>query len=170
LHPTLTSIPVQTLKKTLWENNSHYESPGGGTETSTERRVIFSQEIPGRRIGSSKSEWEVFGEGASRVPPEIMGDVRFSCAQQVREKMGKAVPLYGGIEQLSKQGDQSQWGGQTLFAVGRFATSDRKAQFDIVALRSAMRPPECLLFDATGQAVRLNGTKISRSAHRRTAR
>ena len=32
---------------------TRYESPGGGTETSTERRIIFSPEIPGRRIGSA---------------------------------------------------------------------------------------------------------------------
>ncbi len=36
---------------------TRYESPGGGTETSTERRIIFSPEIPGRRIGSAKPEW-----------------------------------------------------------------------------------------------------------------
>ena len=33
---------------------TRYESPGGGTETSTERRIIFSPEIPGRRIGSAQ--------------------------------------------------------------------------------------------------------------------
>ncbi|HYM13568.1 MAG TPA: molybdopterin-dependent oxidoreductase, partial [Bryobacterales bacterium] len=43
---------------------TRYESPGGGTETSTERRIIFSPEIPGRRVGSAKPEWEVFGEVA----------------------------------------------------------------------------------------------------------
>ena len=36
---------------------TRYESPGGGTETSTERRIIFSPEIPGRRIGSARPEW-----------------------------------------------------------------------------------------------------------------
>ena len=49
---------------------TRYESPGGGTETSTERRVIFSPEIPGRRIGSARPEWWVFrrghGSGAAR--------------------------------------------------------------------------------------------------------
>src|SRR5262249_55874577 len=30
---------------------TRYESPGGGTETSTERRIIFSPEVPGRRVG-----------------------------------------------------------------------------------------------------------------------
>src|SRR3954462_133869 len=33
---------------------TRYESPGGGTETTTERRIVFSPEIPGRRIGSAK--------------------------------------------------------------------------------------------------------------------
>ena len=35
---------------------TRYESEGGGTETSTERRVIFSPEIPGRRVGSARPE------------------------------------------------------------------------------------------------------------------
>lgn len=43
---------------------TRYESRGGGTETSTERRIIFSPEVEGRRIGSAKPEWEVFGEVA----------------------------------------------------------------------------------------------------------
>src|SRR5262249_45368775 len=45
---------------------TRYESPGGGTETSTERRIIFSPEIRGRRVGSARPEWEVFGEVAAR--------------------------------------------------------------------------------------------------------
>ena len=48
---------------------TRYESPGGGTETSTERRIIFSPEIPGRRIGSARAEWQVFGEVMARVRP-----------------------------------------------------------------------------------------------------
>ena len=43
---------------------------GGGTETSTERRIIFSPEIPGRRIGSAKPEWWVFREVMARAVPE----------------------------------------------------------------------------------------------------
>jgi len=41
----------------IFPATTRYESPGGGTETSTERRIIFCPEIPGRRIGSSKPEW-----------------------------------------------------------------------------------------------------------------
>ena len=49
---------------------TRYEIPGGVTETSTERRVIFSPEIPGPRIEEARSEWEVFLEIARRVRPE----------------------------------------------------------------------------------------------------
>ncbi len=108
---------------------TRYESPGGGTETSTERRIIFSPEIPGRRIGSAKPEWEVFGEVAARARPELADRVRFGSSKQIRDEIGKAVPLYAGIEQLLKEGDQLQWGGPRLFADGRFGTPDGKAQF-----------------------------------------
>ena len=46
----------------LFPATTRYDSPGGGTETSTERRIIFSPEVAGRRVGSAKPEWEVFGE------------------------------------------------------------------------------------------------------------
>ena len=39
---------------------TRYETPGGGTETTTERRIVFSPEIEGRRIGSARPEWGVF--------------------------------------------------------------------------------------------------------------
>jgi predicted molibdopterin-dependent oxidoreductase YjgC len=90
---------------------TRYESAGGGTETSTERRIIFSPEIPGRRIGSAKPEWEVFGEVAARVRPELADKIRFTSSQQIRGEIGKVIPLYAGIERLSREGDNFQWGG-----------------------------------------------------------
>jgi molybdopterin-dependent oxidoreductase alpha subunit len=108
---------------------TRYESPGGGTETSTERRIIFSPEVPGPRIGSAKPEWEVFGEVAARVRPERTDQVRFSSTQQIRDEIARAVPLYEGIEALCGEGDQLQWGGPRLYADGRFATPDGKARF-----------------------------------------
>jgi molybdopterin-dependent oxidoreductase alpha subunit len=118
----------------LFPATTRYESPGGGTETSTERRIIFSPEIAGRRIGSAKPEWEVFGEVAARVRPDRAA--RFRSAQEIRDEIGRAVPLYAGIERLAKQGDQFQWGGPRLFADGRFATPSGKARF------VAVTPPE----------------------------
>jgi len=103
-----------------------------GTETSTERRIIFSPEVPGRRIGSAKPEWEVFGEVAARVRPDRAEKVRFSSSQQIRDEIARAVPLYAGIERLSAQGDQFQWGGPRLLADGVFNTPDGKARFTAV--------------------------------------
>ena len=123
----------------LFPATTRYESPGGGTETTTERRIIFSPEIPGRRIGSAKPEWEVFGEVAARLRPEFREKVRFQSSRQIREEIGRAVPLYAGIEKLSREGDQIQWGGPRLFSDGRFATPDAKAHFTPVDVRQ-LRP------------------------------
>jgi predicted molibdopterin-dependent oxidoreductase YjgC len=113
----------------LFPATTRYESVGGGTETSTERRIIFSPEIPGRRIGSAKPEWEVFGEVAARVKPELRERVRFASSRQIREEIGKTIPLYAGIEALLNEGDHLQWGGPQLYADGKFHTPDGKAHF-----------------------------------------
>jgi predicted molibdopterin-dependent oxidoreductase YjgC len=124
----------------LFPATTRYESPGGGTETSTERRIIFSPEVQGRRIGSAKAEWEVFGEVASRVRPDRAAAVRFRSSQEIRDEIARAVPLYAGIERLSRRGDQFQWGGPRLFADGRFHTADGKARFSVVELVDRGRP------------------------------
>jgi molybdopterin-dependent oxidoreductase alpha subunit len=117
---------------------TRYEADGGGTETSTERRIIFSPEIPGRRIGSARPEWWAFGEAAARVRPERASEIRFESAAAIRQEISRAVPLYKGIETLKAKGDQVQWGGRTLFADGRFATVDGRAHFSpVVAGRGA---------------------------------
>ncbi len=115
---------------------TRYESPGGGTETSTERRIIFSPEIPGRRIGSARPEWRVFGEVMRRVHPERADQVGLEDAAAIRREIDRAVPLYAGIGGLATQGDEVQWGGRRLYADGRFATADGRAHFAPVALRS----------------------------------
>ena len=53
--------------------------------------------------------------------------------------MSRAIPLYRGIETLSRQGDQFQWGGERLFEDGRFATPDGKAHFSAVRLSDRAR-------------------------------
>jgi molybdopterin-dependent oxidoreductase alpha subunit len=124
----------------IFPATTRYESPGGGTETSTERRIIFSPEVPGRRVGSARPEWEVFAEVAARVRPELADRLRMASSQQLREEIGRAVPLYAGIESLRAKGDQIQWGGPVLFAEGLFATPDGKAHFSAVE-PPARRPP-----------------------------
>jgi molybdopterin-dependent oxidoreductase alpha subunit len=115
---------------------TRYESAGGGTETSTERRIIFSPEIPGRRIGSARPEWQVFGDVMARAFPDRASQIRFDGAADIRAEIGRVVPLYRGIENLRAKGDQIQWGGRTLYADGRFATVDGKAHFALVRSRS----------------------------------
>ncbi|MFN7915618.1 MAG: molybdopterin-dependent oxidoreductase [Vicinamibacterales bacterium] len=118
---------------------TRYESPGGGTETSTERRVIFSPEIPGRRVGTAQPEWWVFGEAMARAFPDRAHLMRFGSAAAIRREIDRAVPLYQGIASLEGKGHQFQWGGRTLFADGRFATPDGRAHF--AAIGSAPTGP-----------------------------
>ena len=113
---------------------TRYETPGGVTETSTERRIIFSPEIPGRRIGSARPEWEVFLEAAARARPKEAARIRCASTAALRRVMAKAIPLFAGIERLEKAGDQVQWGGPTLYSDGRFDTPDGKAHFTAVPL------------------------------------
>jgi len=116
---------------------TRYESPGGGTETSTERRIIFSPEIPGRRIGTAKPEWWVFREVMMRAAPERKHLVGLTDAAAIREEISRAIPLYQGIERLKAKGDQVQWGGCRLYSDGRYATPDGKAHFAAVSPRPA---------------------------------
>jgi molybdopterin-dependent oxidoreductase alpha subunit len=111
---------------------TRYESEGGGTETSTERRIIFSPEIPGRRVGVARPEWWVFGEAMGRVRPNRANYIRFDSAASIRAEIARAIPLYAGIETLSAKGDQVQWGGPALYADGRFATDDGRAHFSTI--------------------------------------
>ncbi|MGH2950641.1 MAG: molybdopterin-dependent oxidoreductase, partial [Solirubrobacterales bacterium] len=93
---------------------TRYEVPGGVTETSTERRVIFSPEIRGPRIGAARPEWEVLTELAARARPELAGRLGFDGTAAIRDEIARVVPLYRGIEELSEAGDSFQYGGPHL--------------------------------------------------------
>jgi molybdopterin-dependent oxidoreductase alpha subunit len=129
--------PAETVL--LLPATTRYESPGGATETTTERRIIFSPEIPGRRIGSARAEWWAMTEATARAKPERAHKVRFRDAAAIREEIARAVPLYAGIERLAAKGDEVQWGGRVLYADGRFATADGKAHFAAVTPRGRAR-------------------------------
>src|SRR3954466_14537460 len=116
---------------------TRYESPGGGTETSTERRILFSPEIPGRGIGSARPEWQVFGDVMARAFPDRAAQIRFESAASIRAEIARVVPLYAGIEPMAAKGDQVQWGGRTLYADGHFATPDGKAHFSLISEETA---------------------------------
>src|SRR5207249_3560536 len=48
---------------------TRYEQDDGGTETITERRIVFSPEIP-RQVGEARAEWRILLELAAAVHPE----------------------------------------------------------------------------------------------------
>lgn len=98
----------------LFPARTRYEQPGGGTETTTERRVVFSPYIPGHDVGEARCEWELLQEVAARAHPERAHLIRFASGQAVRDEIAKAVPAYAGIEALRRKGDQFQWGGPRL--------------------------------------------------------
>jgi molybdopterin-dependent oxidoreductase alpha subunit len=108
---------------------TRYEIPGGVTETSTERRIIFSPEVPGPRIGEARPEWEALVDLASRVRPELADKVRFNSTATMRAEIANVVPFYQGIETLTKKGDSVQYGGPMLCKDWNFPTSDGKAHF-----------------------------------------
>ncbi len=112
---------------------TRYEQRGGGTETTTERRIAFSPEVAGPRPGEVRAEWEIFAEVAQRTHPERAHLVTFDSADGVRAEIARIVPSYVGVELLRKTGDAVQWGGPTLCEGGQFPTPDGRARFTAVA-------------------------------------
>jgi molybdopterin-dependent oxidoreductase alpha subunit len=120
---------------------TRYEIPGGVTETSTERRVIFSPEIPGPRIAEARPEWEVFAELVRRARPDRAAAVAWPTTAAIRDEIADVIPFYDGIQHLRAEGDQFQYGGRHLCAGWRFATTDGRARFSVVSLPDTAPPP-----------------------------
>jgi len=112
---------------------TRYEVPGGVTETSTERRVIFSPEIPGPRVGEARPEWEVLMELARRVHPELSDKLHFETTAEMRQEIAQVIPQYAGIQHLKEQGDQFQYGGSHLCFGWKFPTPNGKAHFSVLS-------------------------------------
>ena len=140
----------------LLPTTTRYEMPGGVTETSTERRIMFSPEIAGRRIGEARPEWELLMELARRVRPEIADRLGWSGTPAIREEIARVVPMYAGIETLAKQGDNVQYGGPHLCAGWDFATPDGKARFSTVTLPGGAEIPGGMFAVATRRGKQFN--------------
>lgn len=140
---------------------TRYEMAGGVTETSTERRIIFSPEIPGPRIGEAWPEWRIFTELAARARPELADKVRFTGTPAIREEIERAVPFYAGIAGLSAFGDNVQYGGRHLCPGGNFPTPDGRGRFSAVALPALERP------DGTFAVATRRGKQFNSMVHER---
>jgi molybdopterin-dependent oxidoreductase alpha subunit len=120
---------------------TRYEQRGGGTETSTERRIIYSPEIPGPRLPETKDEWEIPVLVARRADPESASKIfPWRDTQDIREEIDRVCPTYRGIAKLRKKGDNFQYGGPRLL-VDRFLTPDGKGHFSTVNLPEEHVPP-----------------------------
>ena len=107
---------------------TRYEQEGGGTETTTERRIVFSPEIP-RQVGEARSEWRLFADVVNRVRPDLRPAFSWAANRDLRAEIARVVPLYAGIEELAATGDSVQWGGRHLCAGGAFPTPSGRARF-----------------------------------------
>jgi molybdopterin-dependent oxidoreductase alpha subunit len=118
----------------LLPSRTRYEQSGGGTETSTERRIIYSPEIPGPRPLEARDEWEVPVLVARKFSPQrALTAFSWRDSQDIREEIDRVCPTYSGIAKLRKKGDNFQYGGRRLLA-DKFSTPDGKGHFTTIAL------------------------------------
>jgi len=114
---------------------TRYEQDDGGNETSTERRVMFSPELP-RQVGEARAEWKILRELAAAVYPERAHQLGCETGWKMREEIARVVPFYDGVQHLRKTGDAFQYGGPHLCVGGVFPTPDGKAH-----LSAPLLPP-----------------------------
>lgn len=133
-------------------SRTRYEQRGGGTETSTERRVIYSPEIPGPRISETRDEWEVPVQVARCADPERAARAfQWDDTRDIRAEIDRVCPTYRGIASLSKKGDNFQYGGARLLE-DRFLTPDGKGHFSAIDLpASRIAPGKFLLSTRRGK-------------------
>ena len=114
---------------------TRYEQEDGGIETTTERRIIFSPEIP-RQVGEARTEWKILRDLAAAVFPGRAQLLGCETGWKIRQEIARVVPFYAGAEQLKEAGDAIQYGGPHLCSGWKFPTPDGKAHFRAVPLPS----------------------------------
>ena len=88
---------------------TRYEQRGGGTATSTERRIRFTPEIPAPsgqsgstsrgRPAEARPEWEILSLVAQRALPDSARRlIEYTDVRQIMEEMERVMPLYRGIK------------------------------------------------------------------------
>jgi len=136
---TSSLLPGRTV--ILLPAQTRYETQGGGTSTSTERRIRFSPEIEGPRIAEARPEWRIPVEIASAARPALGPRLAWKGTAEIRDEMSRAMPLYEGIEKLEREGQSVQWGGERLFTDGFTRMPGGRARFSAVALPDIEIPP-----------------------------
>lgn len=143
LSPQMLVDPADTV--VLLPATTRYEIPGGVTQTSTERRVMFSPEIPGPRPGEVRPEWDVLLDLARRVRPDLADRLTFQGTAALRKEIAEVIPSYDGIQHLQKAGDAFQYGGSHLCRDWEFPTPDGRAHFHPLELPERELPEDAFL-------------------------
>jgi anaerobic selenocysteine-containing dehydrogenase len=90
----------------LLPSRTRYEQRGGSTETGTERRIIYSPEIPGPQPLEALDEWEIPVLVSRKFDPErAMKIFAWRDTREIREEIDRVCPTYRGIAKLRKKGD-----------------------------------------------------------------
>src|SRR3989475_13186531 len=87
---------------------TRYEEDDGGTATSTERRIMFSPEIP-RQVGEARAEWKILRELAAAAYPARSSLLGCETGWKMREEIARVVPFYEGVQRLKDSGDPIQY-------------------------------------------------------------
>jgi molybdopterin-dependent oxidoreductase alpha subunit len=135
---TSSLLPGKTVL--LLPAQTRYETAGGGTTTSTERRIRFSPEIPGPRVADARPEWEIPVRVALAARPDLAGCFAWRGTPDIRREMALAMPLYAGIEALEREGQSLQWGGPMLFRDGFTRMPGGRARFSAVPVPRVIVP------------------------------
>ena len=151
---------------------TRYEQEGGGTSTTTERRVAFSPELDGPRVGEARSEYAIFLDVARRVDPDRADRDRVRDARRRSARRSRAsCPRTRASRRCARPATRSRSAARGLCEGGVFPTADGRARFSVVvptAIDVPARPLPAL--DPARQAVQLHGVEGRRPAHRRGAR
>ncbi len=138
---TSSLLPGRTVL--LLPAQTRYETAGGGTTTSTERRIRFSPEIAGPRIAEAEPEWRIPARVACAARPALAGAFAWPGPAEVRREIARAMPAYAGIEALEREGQSVQWGGPQLFRDGFTRMPDGRARFSAVPVPRVVVPAGC---------------------------
>jgi anaerobic selenocysteine-containing dehydrogenase len=136
---TSSLLPGRTVL--LLPAQTRYETPGGGTSTSTERRIRFSPEIAGPRIAEARPEWQIPVDVAIAARPALRPRLAWKNTAEIRAEMERAMPMYGGIANLEREGQWVQWGGERLFTDGFTRMPGGRARFTPVRIPGIEIPP-----------------------------
>jgi len=158
-NPTMFVDPKETV--VILPSRTRYEQRGGGTETSTERRIIYSPEIPGPRPAEALDEWEIPVLVARKFDPARASNLfPWKDTQDIRAEIDRVCPTYRGIARMRKKGDNFQYGGRRLLAE-KFLTPDGKGHFTAVGLPEE-RVPQGLFLLATRRGKQFNSMVLDR--------